>query len=68
VTRARATKDPGERLNLVKQAEKLAIGTDLGLIPMFNRTQYRVFDSKKWTGVGLDYTETATFATISLKS
>jgi len=68
VVKARATKDAGERLDLIKQAEQLAIGTDLGLIPLFNRTQYRVFDSKKWTGVGLDYTESATFATISRKS
>ncbi|MEA2826740.1 MAG: oligopeptide transport system substrate-binding protein [Actinomycetota bacterium] len=68
ILKARATKDAGERQALIKQAEKLAIGTDVGDIPMFNRTQYRVFDSKKWTGVALDYTESATFATISLKS
>ncbi len=67
VVTARGTKDSAARLTQLEEAERIAIGTDLGKIPMFYRTQYRVFDSEKWTGVDVDYTETATFATIRLK-
>jgi len=68
VLKARTTKDDVERQKLVKEAEKIAIGTDLGVMPMFYRTQYRVYDAKKWTGVSLDFNELLRFQAVSLKS
>jgi oligopeptide transport system substrate-binding protein len=67
LTRARAEKSETERVRLLKEAERLAIGRDLAAIPTFYRTQYRVFDSKKWQGVGLDFYENPTIEQISLK-
>jgi oligopeptide transport system substrate-binding protein len=68
VEQGRTQKDDAERAKLYRQAEKIAIGQDLALIPTFYRTQYRVFDSKKWSGVGLDFFENPTYATIGLKA
>jgi len=67
LTQARQAPDEGQRATLIKQAEKIAIGDDLALIPMWYRDQYRAFDSTKWTGVDLDFFENATLATIGLK-
>ncbi len=67
LTQARAQPDVAQRATLIKQAEKIAIGDDLALIPMWYRDQYRAFDSTKWTGVDLDFFENATLATIGLK-
>jgi oligopeptide transport system substrate-binding protein len=67
VLRARGIKDQAERRSVIQQAERLAIGQDLGLIPMFNRTQYRVYDSEEWTGVVLNFHENAALPAISLK-
>jgi ABC-type oligopeptide transport system substrate-binding subunit len=56
-----------QRANLVKEAERIAIGTDLALIPLWYRSQYRVFDAGKWAGVGLDFHENPTLALIHRK-
>lgn len=40
----------------------------MAVLPTFYRTQYRVFDSAKWTGISLDFFENPTVATISLKA
>ncbi|MEW6473725.1 MAG: ABC transporter substrate-binding protein [Actinomycetota bacterium] len=64
---ARKATDEATRVENIKAAEKQAIGNDLALIPLWYRTQYRVFDSGKWSGVKLDFFENPTLATISLK-
>lgn len=67
IVKERAAKTTEERAPIIKEAEKIAIGDDLALIPMWYRTQYRVFDSEKWTGVSLDFFENPTLAKISQK-
>jgi ABC-type oligopeptide transport system substrate-binding subunit len=67
LTQARKAPDEAQRASLIKQAEKIAIGDDMALIPMWYRDQYRAFDSSKWTGVDLDFFENPTLDTISLK-
>jgi oligopeptide transport system substrate-binding protein len=66
---AQARKAPSEtqRANLIREAERIAIGTDLALIPLWYRSQYRVFDATKWSGVGLDFFENPTLATVHRK-
>ena len=39
----------------------------MALIPLWYRSQYRVFDSAKWTSFKLDFFENPSLATISLK-
>jgi len=63
---ARKTKDEAERQQLLQQAEKMALD-DMALIPMWNRTQYRLFDAKEFTGGKMDFNEFPTLTTISLK-
>ena len=67
LVQARKTPDEAKRAELIKQAEKIAIGEDLALIPMWYRDQYRVFDSSKWKNVAIDFQENPTLATLSLK-
>jgi oligopeptide transport system substrate-binding protein len=67
LSQARQAPDDAQRASLIKQAEKIAIGDDLALIPMWYRDQYRAFDATKWTGVDLDFFENPTLATIGLK-
>jgi len=68
INQLRAQKNDDERLKAAKEAERIAVGQDQALVPTFYRTQYRVFDSRKWTGVSLDFFENATVADISLKA
>jgi oligopeptide transport system substrate-binding protein len=68
LAKERATKDPAVRVEHIRAAEKIAIGQDLALIPLWNRTQYRAFDATKWTGVGLDFFEDPTLVTAAQKS
>jgi oligopeptide transport system substrate-binding protein len=67
ITKERSPVSDADRKKAVQDAEKIAIGTDLGVIPTYYRTQYRVFDSKKWTGVKLDFFEEPTLETVGLK-
>jgi oligopeptide transport system substrate-binding protein len=64
---ARRATDDADRVTNIKAAEKQAIGEDMALIPLWYRSQYRVFDSAKWTAFDLDFFENPTLATISLK-
>ncbi len=61
-----AETDATKRAADYRAAEKLAIGQDLALIPLWYRTQYRIFSSK-FVGVNLDFFENPTLATIGLK-
>ncbi len=62
-----AESDPAKRATDYKNAEKIAIGQDLANIPLWYRTQYRAFDSKKFVGVNNDFFENPTLATIGLR-
>jgi oligopeptide transport system substrate-binding protein len=68
IDQGRTQTDDAARAKLYREAEKIAIGQDLAVIPTFYRTQYRVFDSKKWTGVSLDFFEDPSLSNISLKA
>ena len=68
IQKVRSEKSEDERLKAAKEAEKIAIGQDQAVLPTFYRTQYRVYDSERFTGVQLDFFELATVATISLKA
>jgi len=68
IKQVRAERDDAARLTAAKEAERIAIGQDQGLVPTFYRTEYRVFDSKRWTGVSLDFFENASLTGISLKA
>ena len=63
----RKTKDEAVRKEHIQAAEKIAIGQDLALIPLWNRTQFRAFDATKWTGVDIDFFENPTFTQIAQK-
>jgi ABC-type oligopeptide transport system substrate-binding subunit len=67
LSQARKATDDAQRVSLIKQAEKIAIGDDAALIPLWYRTQYRAFDATKWKGVEMDFFENPTLATISQK-
>jgi hypothetical protein len=66
---AQARKAPSEdqRANLIKEAERIAIGTDLALIPLWYRSVQRVFDADRWADVRLDFFENPTLAVIHRK-
>ncbi len=61
-----AESDPTKRADDYKQAEQIAIGQDLALIPLWYRTQYRAFNNK-FVGVNVDFFENPTLRTIGLK-
>ena len=67
LVRARTTTDDAQRISLIKQAEKIAIGDDMALIPLWYRSQNRVYDATKWQNVVIDFFENPTLDTISLK-
>ena len=50
LAQGQAEPDAAKRADLYKQAEKIAIGQDLALIPLWYRTQYRAFDSRSSSG------------------
>jgi oligopeptide transport system substrate-binding protein len=65
--KAAATKDEGERNKIYKQAEQIAIGDDLALIPMFARQQFRLANTAKFANVNMDFFENPMLAEITLK-
>ncbi|MEO6627371.1 MAG: peptide ABC transporter substrate-binding protein [Aquihabitans sp.] len=67
INKGLAAKDQAEKVKNYKDAEKLAIDTDMGLIPLWYRTQYRVVNTSKFSGIDLDFFENPTLATIRLK-
>ena len=64
---ARKAPEVTERVNLIREAERIAIGTDLALIPLWYRSQYRVIDAGNWVGVKLDFFENPTLAVVYQK-
>ncbi|MBA3267020.1 MAG: ABC transporter substrate-binding protein [Acidimicrobiia bacterium] len=57
--------DQDQKVALTRYAERIAIGEDLALIPLWYRTQYRVF-SDKFADVTLDFFENPDLARIRL--
>jgi len=66
LSRAERTQDEHARNDLYKQAERMAIGDDLALIPMFAREQFRLCKTT-WANCQLDFFENPTLDLISLK-
>jgi oligopeptide transport system substrate-binding protein len=60
-----AEPDEARKVALTQEAERIAIGEDQALIPLWYRTQYRVF-SRRFSGVAMDFFESPTFADIRL--
>ena len=65
--RAAATRDAAARNDLYKQAEKIAIGDDLGLIPLFTRQQFRLGNTATFGNVNMDFTDNPTLAAITVR-
>jgi oligopeptide transport system substrate-binding protein len=65
--RAAATQDAAARNDLYKQAEKIAIGDDLGLIPLFTRQQFRLANTATFGNVNMDFTDNPTLAAITVR-
>ncbi|MCZ4098177.1 ABC transporter substrate-binding protein [Streptomyces sp. SID13666] len=66
VEKARSTKDTTARNEVYKQAEKLAMD-DQALIPLWNRTQFRLVNTKKFANGAMDFHEDPNLAQITLK-
>lgn len=66
VEKARSTKDGAARNDVYKQAEKLAMD-DQALIPLWNRTQFRLVNTKKFTGGAMDFHEDPNLSEITAK-
>ncbi len=67
MSQARALKDEAQRIELYKKAEKIAMD-DMALIPMFDRTQYRLMATDKFNGLDdIDFGEDPILENISLK-
>jgi oligopeptide transport system substrate-binding protein len=66
LAKARGTKDDTARNALYKQAEKVAMD-DVALIPLWNRTQLRLANTKKFANLTLDFHENPSLPEVSLK-
>jgi oligopeptide transport system substrate-binding protein len=66
LSQAKGAADDATRIRLVQQAEKLGIGHDMGLIPLWYRDQYRVVNLTKFKGIGLDFFENPTLPDVQL--
>lgn len=64
---ARATKDAAARAKLYQEAEKLAIDTEQGLIPLWKRTQFRLANTTKFGNMKIDFFEDPNLAEITAK-
>ena len=65
MAQAAATPDDAARTDLYKQAEKIAIGDDLALIPLFTRQQFRLANTATFGNVDMDFSENPTLAQIT---
>jgi oligopeptide transport system substrate-binding protein len=66
LAKARATSDEAGRNAIYKQAEKVALD-DMALIPLWNRTQLRLANTKKFANIKMDFHEDPNLPEISLK-
>ncbi|MEV0493196.1 peptide ABC transporter substrate-binding protein [Streptomyces atratus] len=66
LAKARGTKELAARNEIYKEAEKVAMG-DVALIPLWNRHQLRLVNTKKFADVKMDFHEDPNLAELSLK-
>jgi oligopeptide transport system substrate-binding protein len=66
LAKARGTKDDAARNLLYKQAEKIAMD-DVALIPLWDRTQLRLANTKKFANLTMDFHEDPSLPVVSLK-
>jgi oligopeptide transport system substrate-binding protein len=64
---AKGSKDEKERIKLYQEAEKIAIGDDQALIPLWNRTQHRLANTSKFINLRMDFNENPDLSVISVK-
>lgn len=64
---ARSEKDAAKRADLYKQAEKIALDEDQGVIPLWQRSQYRLVNTKKFGNFKMNFFEDPDLAEITLK-
>jgi oligopeptide transport system substrate-binding protein len=62
-----ATKDEAGRNAKWKQAEKVAIGDDMAVIPLWYRTQHRLANTAKFINLQMDFGENPDLYEISIK-
>jgi oligopeptide transport system substrate-binding protein len=67
LAQAQADPDEAERTKLYQQAEKIAIGDDQALIPLWNRTQHRLANTEDFINVRMDFSENPDLSVISIK-
>ena len=67
MAQAAATPDAGARNDLYKRAEKIAIGDDLGLIPLFTRQQFRLANTAAFGNLEMDFSDNPQLAQITLR-
>jgi oligopeptide transport system substrate-binding protein len=67
IKQAKGEKDEAKRVQLYQQAEKIAIGDDQALIPLWNRTQHRLANTEKFINMRMDFNENPDFSVISIK-
>jgi oligopeptide transport system substrate-binding protein len=67
LSRASATPDDAARNDLWKQAEQIAIGRDLAVMPLFARQQFRLIANDRFDNINMDFNEDPTFDQISVK-
>lgn len=65
--KAARTKDEAERNNVYKEAEKLAIGEDLALIPIYVSQQHRLISTDKYANIRFNFFEDPDLPLITLK-
>lgn len=64
---AKGEPDEAKRTKLYQQAEKIAIGDDQALIPLWNRTQHRLANTSKFINMRMDFSENPDLYEISIK-
>lgn len=67
VARATATQDDAERNELWKEAERIAIGEDLAVMPLFARQAFRLVATDRFDNININFNEDPTFEVISLR-
>ncbi|MGH3878671.1 MAG: peptide ABC transporter substrate-binding protein [Actinophytocola sp.] len=64
---AKANPDEAARTKLYQEAETIAIGDNLALIPLWNRTQHRLANTDKFINMRMDFSENPDLSVISIK-
>jgi oligopeptide transport system substrate-binding protein len=64
---AKGEKDEAKRTQLYQQAEKIAIGDEQALIPLWTRTQHRLANTEEFINLRMDFSENPDLYEISIK-